>query len=328
MSDLLIHHAAFERLRTRLPKAKRLRPIIMAETGAFVDAAGAPVSDPTPELAYGSTDVWFGRQVQTFVQTVLGTPHLAWFQAVAAGIEHPILAAIGRKAETYCTCHVQSEAMAEWALWAALDEFRNGSTHRANQMAGTWRRQTSREINGSRWLVVGFGAIGQAVGRRVRALGGHVTGVRRSGGSTPDADVILTAVTPDALGDADVVLLSLPHTSQTDTMADADFFAAMAPGSIFLNLGRGALVDEAALLAALDAGRPAWAAVDVVREEPLPADSALWRHPRLMITPHDSAATPGTVARADALFLENLNAFLAGEPLRHVADRSLFEDAI
>ena len=328
MADLLIHHAALNRLHDRLPDAEGLRTVAMSETGTFLDPSGAPVTDVAPEFAYGSTDVWFDPQAQTFVKAVLETPRLAWFQAVAAGIEHPVLAAIGRKAEIYCTCHVQAEAIAEWAVWAALDALRNGPTHRANQAAGAWVRQTSREIAGSRWLVVGFGAIGQAVGRRVQALGGHVTGVRRSGGSAPGADTMLTALTAEALSAADVILLSLPHTPETESIANADFFAAMAPDSVFLNLGRGALVDEAALLAGLDGGRPGWAALDVVREEPLPADSPLWRHPRLMITPHDSAATPGTVARADALFLENLQAFLRGRPLRHVADRSLFDPAI
>ncbi|HAY07548.1 MAG TPA: D-2-hydroxyacid dehydrogenase, partial [Hyphomonas sp.] len=99
------------------------------------------------------------------------------------------------------------------------------------------------------------------------------------------------------------------------------------PHALFLNLGRGALVDEAALMTALDAGRPAFAALDVTRTEPLPSDNPLWRHPKIVITPHDSADTPGTIAGADDTFLANLERYLKGEPLKHLVDASAFADA-
>ena len=90
------------------------------------------------------------------------------------------------------------------------------------------------------------------------------------------------------------------------------------------NLGRGQLIDEAALVSALDAGRPAFAALDVTVEEPLPEDNPLWRHPKIAITPHDSAATAATYIRADETFLDNLPRYLSGEPLRHVVPREMF----
>ena len=173
---------------------------------------------------------------------------------------------------------------------------------------------------GSNWLIIGYGEIGKAVARRVSALGGHVTGVRRSGGEDANARRIIH---PDdvmgALGEADVVLLSLPLTSETEDMANADFFAAMKTGALFMNLGRGRLVDEAALISEMDLGKPAHAALDVTGVEPLPDTSPLWHHPNISITPHDSSMTRGTVLRADDTFVENFHRFMAGDALLHVA---------
>lgn len=326
MRDILIRKRTFDRINDRLKTYEgQIRPITLDEEGAFASPwDGADVGVPQPSIAFGNIDVWFRPKRREYIETVMATPRLEWFQSGAAGIENPTLVAFGRKAEIYTTCHVQSEAMAEWALWQALDFFRQGPAHRVQQAQKAWGRIEMREVSGSRWLIVGFGSIGKAVGWRVKALGGHVTGVRRSGGEAAEADAIVTTASPEELARADVVLLSAPHTPQTELMANAEFFAAMKPDALFMNLGRGKLVDEPALLAALDAGRPAFAALDVVSTEPLPEDSPIWSHPGIMLTPHNSPATPGSILRSDEVFLDNLKRFLAGEPLRHVADKSLF----
>jgi phosphoglycerate dehydrogenase-like enzyme len=132
------------------------------------------------------------------------------------------------------------------------------------QAEGKWQRVKAREVRGSRWLVVGYGSIGQAVGRRVTALGGEVTGLRRSPGP---ADGAVRIAHPDnllsELPRADVVLICPPHTPETENMANAAFFAAMTPDALFMNLGRGALVDEEALITALESGGIAGAGADV-----------------------------------------------------------------
>jgi phosphoglycerate dehydrogenase-like enzyme len=298
----------------------------MDTAGIFHDPAnGEAIDQPQPDIAFGSNDVWTNAKMRRYLEVLQQTPHLQWFQSSAAGTEFPALAALGRRADAYCTCHVQAESMAEWSIWAALDFLRAGPAHRAQQAGKIWARMQSREIEGSRWLIIGFGSIGAAVGRRVKALGGHVTGVRRSGGSAPEADAISTATTLELLGASDIVLLCAPHTSETEGMANAAFFAAMKPDALFLNLGRGALVREDDLVAALDAGRPAFAGLDVVVKEPLPPESPLWLHPKVMITPHNSGSTRGTITRADDLFLDNLDRFLTGRPLLHLADKKIFE---
>jgi phosphoglycerate dehydrogenase-like enzyme len=328
MKNCLIHAKTFARIAPRLKGLEdKLNIILMDDNGVFSKAStGEVVSEPKPEIAFGNADAFFGPSVRNFLLAVAGGGQLDWFQSAAAGIENPGLVMIGKAANKYTTNHTQSEAMGEWALWQALDYFKQGAGHRASQADKTWQRRESREIRGSKWLIVGFGSIGASTGRRVMALGGEVTGMRRSQGLAEGADRI---VPPDALmaelPKADVVLLCAPHTPETEGMANADFFAAMKPDALFMNLGRGALVDEPALLAALDACRPGHAALDVTRVEPLPDDSPLWAHPRVTITPHDSSQTDGTVTGADDTFLDNLARYLGGQPLRHLVGKAAFD---
>lgn len=328
MKTLLLHARTFARIAPRLKGLEAaVRIVTVDDAHRFHEAWTSEALDGPPEvhLAYGNTDAFYSPSVRDFMTAILKSPDFDWFQSAAAGIENPGLVAMGRKAERYTTNHTQAESMAEWAIWQALDFLRAGPAHRENQARGVWQRVRAREIHGSRWLIVGYGSIGQAVGRRVSALGGVVTGVRRSPGPAEGAARI---VSPDALmaelPGADIVLLCLPHTPESEGMADAAFFAAMSPHALFMNLGRGALVDEDALIAALDAGRPEFAALDVTRTEPLPEDSPLWRHHKIVITPHDSADTPGTIARTDETFLRNLLNYLEGEPLLNLVDRSAF----
>ncbi|MGA1344281.1 MAG: NAD(P)-dependent oxidoreductase, partial [Hyphomonas sp.] len=324
MKTCLLHARTFARLRPRLKGlSAAVRFVTIDDAGKAHDAQTSTqlAEMPPIDVAFGNADGFYSPAVREFMTAILKAPDLDWFQSAAAGIENPALMMIGQKARRYTTNHTQAEAMAEWALWQALDFLRAGPAHRAQQRSGEWKRLGAREIRGSRWLVVGYGSIGQAVGRRVTALGGEVIGLRRSPGAAEGA---ARMVAPDALmaelARADVVLLCPPHTPETEGMANAAFFAAMAPHALFMNLGRGALVDEVALLAALDAGRLAFAAIDVTRAEPLPADNLLWTHPKIAITPHDSADTPGTIDGADETFLANLERYLAGKPLKHHVD--------
>ena len=279
-------------------------------------------------IAHGNADVWFSGAARAFGKYLYAADRLDFFQSSAAGLENPFLQKIGEKAQAYASSHVQSDAIADWVLWAGYDWFGNGAARRAAQAAKEWRNVHFREIQSTHWLIYGFGHIGEAVGRRLKGLGAHVTGVRRSDQVSPFADRIVhpNDVSADEIGQADAVLLCCPHTEETENLADADFFAAMKEGSLFSNVGRGALVDEAALLKALDAGRPAPATIDVTREEPLPADHPLWTHPGVTLTAHTSALTSESRKRNDELFLENLSAFLNGEPLRNLVDAKAFAD--
>ncbi|MEZ5945870.1 MAG: D-2-hydroxyacid dehydrogenase [Hyphomonas sp.] len=301
----------------------------MTDEGQFYHAGSRVVSHaPNPHIAFGNPDAWFGGAARDFMKAVLTSNRLDWFQSAAAGLDNAALISIGKAAKHYTTNHTQAESMAEWALWQALDFLREGPAHRAQQDAAEWKRLRAREIAGSRWLIVGYGSIGQAVGTRVTALGGHVTGLRRSPGPAEGAhEIYPMGLVPDELPKADIVLLCVPHTPETEGIAGATFFSRMKPDALFMNLGRGALVDEEALVAALDAGHPAAAALDVTATEPLPPESPLWHHPKIRLTPHDSPETTGTILRADGTFVENLHRYVKGEPLLNLVDPRVFEDA-
>ena len=324
MRHVLLHSATFARIEPALkPFADEISPLIIDDAGDLSQPWGD--CEAGSAIVFGNTDNFFSAGISKWLKTVMTHEKVDWFQSSAAGIEHPIFQSIGQKAELFTTCHVQSEAIAEWVLWAGLDFFQRGPARRAAQAAHEWNRLTWREISDTHWLVYGFGGIGEAVGKRLMALGARVTGVRRSGGTSPAANALIKPEEARALhGEADAILLCLPHTPETERMADADFFACMAPGSLFLNVGRGSLVDEPALLAALDKGRPAHAALDVLTEEPQPADGPFWDRPDVTLTAHISASTPQTRDRADAYFVANLARFLSDERLSNVVPRSSF----
>ena len=324
MKTCLMHAAAFERMSGALTRFRDdMQIITMADDGVFkAVGSGDVITAPDPQIVYGNADAFFSPEVGAFLNAVMQASSLDWFQSSAAGLDHPVLASIRDKAANYTTNHTQAEAMAEWAIWQALDWMKYGPRHRAQQKDAVWERIDQKDFDGSKWLIIGFGSIGEAVARRVQALGGRVTGVRRSGGASVHAENIIT---PDQMGpaleEADIVLLSLPLTDETENMADADFFSTMKPDTLFMNLGRGALVDEAALIAEMDLGKPAHAALDVTGTEPLPESSPLWHHPNISLTPHDSAITPGTLRRADETFLLNLERYVDGAELKHLVSR-------
>lgn len=182
-----------------------------------------------------------------------------------------------------------------------------------------------RSIYDSQVTVVGMGDIGTCFGSRCAALGAKVSGVRRrSGKDIPDwcRQVWPTEQLCDAMANADVVAISVPGTPQTRHMFSAREFAAMKDGAYFLNVGRGTTVDQQALFNALKSGKLAGAAVDVTDPEPLPKDHFLWDAPNLLLTPHVSGnmSLEKTCELVMDIFLENLERYVTGKPLRHVVD--------
>ncbi|MEO0550107.1 MAG: NAD(P)-dependent oxidoreductase [Pseudomonadota bacterium] len=325
MRHLLLHSATFARIEPALkPFADSVSPLVMDDHGEIQHPWGK--TDAAALIAYATPDAFFSRSVLQFIETLMSYDRLEWVQSSAAGLEHPILQSIGKKAERYTASHEQCEAIAEWVLWAGFDFFQRGPERRQAQAAADWRRLPFREISDTHWLVYGFGAIGQATARRLRLLGAEVTGVRRTPGDHEHADrMIAPHAVLEKIGSCDAVLLCAPHTPETESLANAAFFNAMKPGSLLVNVGRGGLVDEPALLEALETDQPAYAALDVLRDEPQPADGPFWHHPKVTLTAHISASTPQSMYRTDKVFLKNLPRFLAGEPLANLIPTEAFE---
>lgn len=180
-----------------------------------------------------------------------------------------------------------------------------------------------REVAGATLGLVGLGSIGRPVVRSAKALGMRVVAVREHPEKGSDgADVIFGPAEINKLfGQADYVVLAAPVTSSTKAIANAERLGLMKPGACLINVGRGPLVDEAALAVALREKKIGGAALDVFPKEPLAADSPLWDLPNLLITPHTAALTDKLWERHYALFSENLRRYLAGQPLLAVVDK-------
>jgi phosphoglycerate dehydrogenase-like enzyme len=188
-----------------------------------------------------------------------------------------------------------------------------------------WRHRETRKVHGGRAVVVGSGPIGRRVGTTLRALGADVALVGRRA-REEDADfgrVHAADALAGLLPEADWVVCAAPLTPATRGMFDAAAFAAMRPTARFVNVGRGAHVVEADLVAALRAGRPGGAALDVFADEPLPADSPLWDVPGLLVSPHMSGDTLGWRDDLSEQFLDNFDRWHAGRPLFNVVDKRL-----
>lgn len=204
-------------------------------------------------------------------------------------------------------------AVAEWVVAAILHDAQDLGRADAQRRAGVWDSWTPREVAGTTALVVGHGAIGRALEPRLRALEMDVVGVTRSGRDGTRT----TGELPDLLPGADVVVLLAPLTEETRCLADAGFLAAMRPGALLVNGGRGGLVDTDALVAGLRDGRLR-AALDVTEPEPLPDGHPLWASPGLLLTPHQAGDTQRAAQRAADIVRDQLRRLARGEPLHNV----------
>ena len=202
-------------------------------------------------------------------------------------------------------------AMAETALWAVLSLHRGFFAYAERQRHQVWRVHAQRRAQEISVLVLGLGQMGRAAAARISALGYAVQGWRRDG----EGEGL-----PQLLAKADIVVNLLPLTPQTRGLLDARFFAHLPAAASIVNLGRGAHLVDADLLAALDSGQLRHAVLDVFHTEPLPADHPFWQHPRVTVLPHAAAQTdPRSAAGVVAA---NLHALRDGQPLQHLVDTS------
>lgn len=253
------------------------------------------------------------------------TPQLRWVQASSAGIgrfiqRHGLDAEGGPLITTAAGVH--AGPLAEFVIWAMLTFAKNFPLARHQQDERLWARFHNDELEGKTLGIVGLGSIGQEVARRAKYFGMRVIASKRSvagvTASEMGVDRLYSFENLHALlAEADYLCLVAPHTPQSEGMMNGAAFAAMKPGSVLINIGRGALVDEGALIEALDRGQLAGAVLDVARREPLPADSPLWSRRDLILFPHSAATSRHENRRLTALFAENLSRYLAGQPLRN-----------
>ena len=249
------------------------------------------------------------------------TPKLRWLHASGAGVERYDLAGIAARGVMMTNSSgVSAPNMAEHALGMMIALTRRFPTLMRSQAARRWRdTDTHREVDellGQTVLVVGVGDIGYEVARRAAAFGMRVHGVRRRGDLAPPegfAKVVGIADLAGVLADADHVVVTLPHTAHSRGLFNAETFAAMKPGAMIYNVGRGPVIDTDALIAALESGHLGGAGLDVTDPEPLPAASPLWEMENVLITAHTSGATPRYWDRQEALIAEAIRHIQRGE---------------
>lgn len=312
--DVLLMADAYTRLRADL-KPYGTAMLLMTEDGGVCRAeSGEVVERPEPAGVWYGRDAWYRQHTRRFLDLAERSSRLVWLHSGNAGIDSPIYAPFMARGTTITTSHGFAVGIADYVLAGVLDHWQRGAERRARRTAREWCGDSFRELSGSRWLIVGFGAIGREVARRARGFGAHIVGVRRTVTDDALADQMLDLPRiPEVVPQADVVVLCASLNSATRGLADARFFAAMKPGATLVNVGRGALVDEAALLSGLAAGQPGHAILDVFATEPLPAHSPFWAHPQVTMTPHVSWDSDGAAARNDIAFVDNLRLFLAGD---------------
>jgi glyoxylate/hydroxypyruvate reductase A len=252
-------------------------------------------------------------------------PNLRWVQATSAGIGAVMQrTGLDRTALVVTTAAgIHAAPLAEFALMGALYFVKGVPMLYARQREHHWERYTTRELKGSRALVVGLGHVGREIAKDFSALGVDVTGLGRSG-VTYDVPGLSRIIDRDALdatlATTDIVVLAAPLTEETDNLIGARELGLLPTHAVLINVGRGQLVDEDSLADALTRGALAGACLDVFREEPLPTSSPLWDLENVIVSPH-SASTVATENRDLVdLFLANLDRWRRGEALQNLYD--------
>ncbi len=255
---------------------------------------------------------------------------LRWVQAMSAGVDRYLAlpGIVGEQRIVLTNLRGAHGPCIADHVFAMLLALTRDLRHRFEQQAAArWDAEgsgvTPLALQGSTMLVVGFGGIGSEVAQRAHGFGMRVIATRRT--DAPAPQWIARMGKPDELlamlPEADVVVVCVPLTKETERLFDAKAFAAMKRGAFFVNIGRGKIVDTEALVAALRDQRLAGACLDVTEPEPLPQDSPLWAMRNVVITPHVASRAELTRTRSQEMLVENLRRFAAGEELRNVVDK-------
>jgi phosphoglycerate dehydrogenase-like enzyme len=251
-------------------------------------------------------------------------PDLRWVQVTKSGIGETLRRLeLDRTSITFTNAAgVHGVPIAEFVVLALLYLVKEVPDLLDAKARRSWEPRRVAQLTGSRVLLVGLGGLGQVIARTLADLGVDVWGVRRSDGPVPDgvARIVSLSEFRSALGDVDALVLACPYTDETHHLIGRDELAAMRPGTFLVNVARGAVVDEAALIEALERGHLGGAALDVVEREPLAADSRLWDLPNLLLSPHRASIVDAENALIVDIFADNLRRYLEGRPLRNVYD--------
>ena len=284
------------------------------------------------EAAYYSRDIWEGTEksalspaAQAFWAIIDRAQNLKWMAVYSAGMDQKrYVDAMQRGIRLTSSAGAQAEAVGLACVTGVLALARGVPHWLAAQQRHEWSplrgRDVPPDIPGQTAVIVGPGYIGSVIARVLQAAGMKTIGIRRSVAPANYFDQMLPPTALDGLLPAcDWLVIACPLAPETRNLIDARRLALMKPTAGIANIARGEIVDEAALVAALQAGRLRHAYLDVFHTEPLPAESPLWRLPNVLISPHNAGASTGTYARGVEIFLRNLDSYLTGRVLENEA---------
>ena len=332
-----------ERIKAADPRAEVLfEPDLLPPPRYPADHQGDPAFRRGPEaearwqVLLDRAEVLFGvpgDSADDLARVVTDLPKLRWVHATSAGAGEQVRKAglppeaLERVAVT-TSSGVHAVPLAEFAILGLLAVAKELPRFMEDQRARAWPeiRRPLRELDGQTLFLVGLGDIGRETARLGKALGMRTVGFRRTEGPPPEHvdEVHGPRRLAELAGRADAMVVSLPLTDQTAGLIDRATIDRLPPDCIFVNIGRGGVVDEPALVDALRDRRIAGAVLDVFATEPLPADSPLWTLPNVLVTPHAAALSARENERITELFVDNLRRYLDGQPLRNVVEPGVF----
>lgn len=255
-------------------------------------------------------------------QALLDCPTLTWVQAASAGVDHLVPWDTG-KVQVTNVSGIHGELMTQYVLGSIFGHNLRLLECQRRMAQKHWAHFDGRVVRGRTLAIVGLGRIGQDIARAAKFFGLRVIGLRSRPAPCPDADEVWgNDRLHEALGQADYVVVVVPKTPHTLGLIDAKAIAAMKRGAMLINVARGGVVDEAALLVALKDGQVGFATLDVFETEPLPASSPFWSQENVLVTPHSSSDVEGWHELVAGVFAENLENWLNGRPLRNLTDPS------
>ena len=301
-----------ERLRAAVPGA------VVAECNTYADMPAA-ITEHRPEIVY---TVRFDGTPGYPRDALFGAGGPKWVSNGGAGTDHfghwdPDRTTVTNAAG------VAAEMMAEYVLGGFLHFTLDVPGLQADKADRVWAARRVRPLKGATLVIVGLGHTGRALALRAKALGMRVLGTRARPRPMDNVDAVHGSdKLPELLAQADFVAVCAPLTPATRGLLGRTAFAAMKPGTILADVSRGGVIEQSALLAALDDGTLAGAALDVFETEPLPPDNPLWQAPNVLISPHCSSVYDGWEAASFDLFLANLDRWMNGAPLENVVDPS------
>jgi phosphoglycerate dehydrogenase-like enzyme len=268
------------------------------------------------EVAFLSMDM-YPRSTPAYMSVCLGAPNLRWLHSGSAGVDHPVFRMfLDRGVRLTNSSGSSGRAIAHHVVMVSLALRRDLPSFLRAQTEHRWDQRDLDDVEGRTLGVLGMGPIGLESARLAGALGMEVIGMRRTISGDEPCETWTLDRLHELLPRVDTLLLALPLTDDTRRILGATELAMLPRGAHVINVGRGELIDEAALVEALRSGQVGAAALDVTEIEPLPETSPLWDMPNVIITPHSSAGTASTRRRAAEFFVEEFARFVRGEPFQ------------